>query len=217
MVFDQETLTSKVKELFDQDFKKYETDTVPDISDPQLTHGATGYEGEFTYLYVDMRGSSTFTGAHRRQTVSKIYKAFHLCMVETIKHENGKIRSFDGDRVMGIFDGSRKVNNAVEASMLMVGCLKDILQPKIKSYYSNENFEIGIGISTSKVMIIKAGVGYDDNNRDLVSIGTSANLAAKLSDQGSSPNRIYICDTSFSRLLDDNRWNIDTNSIKQNM
>ena len=137
-------------------------------------------------------------------------------MVETIKHYKGQVRSFDGDRVMAVFDGKRKVNNAVDAAMKMVGCVKDILHPKIKSYYKNEAFDVGIGISTSKVLIIKAGIGYDVNNRDLVSIGYAANLGAKLSDIASFPNRIYICERCFGRLNDENKYKEDKWGKKEN-
>lgn len=213
---DKKKLNNKVKALFDERFIKYDVDVVPDVSNPRLTHGNTGMEGEFVYLYVDLRGSSSYTDKHRRQTIAKIYKAFHHCMVETIKEKSGKVRSFDGDRVMGIFDGKRKVNNAVEAAMLMKGIKNDILKPKIKKYYNNDSFDLGIGISLSKTLIIKAGVGYDTNNRDLVSIGTAPNLGAKLSDIAVSPNNIYACKACYSKLLDKNKFTTK-NGQKVNM
>lgn len=214
----KKTINDKVKALFDESFSKYDIEDVPDIEDSRLTHGNTGFKGEFAFLYVDMRGSSTFTGTHRLQTIAKIYKAFHYCMVECIKEKDGKIRSFDGDRVLGVFAGKRKVNKAVECAKQMIGCLIDVLQPKINSYFKNDNFEIGIGISVGETLVVKAGVGYDKNNRDLVWIGDAPNLGAKLSDNSDANiGRIKICSVCFARLNDSNRWNEDENGKKDDM
>lgn len=218
MAYLKSDLTAKVDSLFKEEFKEYESETVPDISDSRLTHGATGISGEYTFLYADMRESSSLTNDHRRKTISKIYKAFHHCMVETIKYKDGKVRSFDGDRVLGIFDGSSKANNAVYAAMFMVGCLTEILKPKIEEYYKNETFEMGIGVATGKCMCVKAGVGYDENNRDLVWIGDAPNLGAKLSNKGSGYfGRIIICSDTYSRLVDDNIYHINEWKQKINM
>ena len=206
---DKKELNNKIETLFDEFFTSKEITDVPDISDSRLTHGATGLEGEFTFLYVDLRGSSSLTGTHRIYAISKIYKAFHHCMVQCIKEKDGRVRSFDGDRVMAVFGGTRKVNNAVECAMYMVGCLIDVLKPKIKLYYKNESFDLGIGIATGKAVVIKAGIGYDKNNRDLVWIGDPPNLGAKLSDKTLCSSRIGICSTSFYKLLDKNIWHKD--------
>ena len=213
---DKKALNDKLKALFDESFVSKEITDVPDITDTRLTHGAKGLEGDFTFLYVDLRGSSSFTGSHRLYTIAKIFKAFHHCMVECIKENDGRIRSFDGDRVMAVFDGNRKVNNAVDCAKQMVGCLIDVLKPKIKSYYNNENFDLGIGIATGKTVVIKAGIGYDKNNRDLVWIGDPPNLGAKLSDKSIFGGRIGICSTSFSKLMDKNKFDTDEYGNKKN-
>jgi class 3 adenylate cyclase len=212
-------ITNKVDEVLKEKFQQYDTETIPDLEnnpDSRLTHGSSGFYGDFCFLYVDMRGSSSFTDDHRLQTITKIYKIFHHCMVECIKEFKGKVRSFDGDRVLAIFDGKRKVNNSIECAMKMVGCKYDILQPKIKTSYNNDKFSFGIGISTGNVMVSKAEVGYDKNNRDLIWIGDPPNLGAKLSDEADSPNSIYLCPTTFGRILDDNRYTTK-NGIKVDM
>lgn len=217
MSLDKNKLNNQVNQFFSEQFRQSQTNNVPHINDTRLTHGATGIEGEFTFLYVDIRGSSDLSSSHRRQTIARIYKAFHYCMVEAIKSKNGSVRSFDGDRVMGIFTGDRKVNNAIEAAKRMKGLKVDILSPKIKAKYKNENFDIGIGIATGLSMSIKAGQGYDINNRDLVWIGDAPNLGAKLSDISIKPNNIHICSTSFSSLIDKHRWYIDSYGTKKDM
>jgi adenylate cyclase len=202
-------IEDKVDAVLKEKFTQYDIDEVPDIEnnpDSRLTHGNTGFLGEFTFLYVDMRGSSSFTDEHRLQTITKIYKAYHHCMVECIKAFDGKVRSFDGDRVLAVFAGKRRVNNAIECAMKMVGCRYDILQPKIKGAFSNDKFSLGIGIATGNTMVSKAGVGYDKNTRDLIWIGDPPNLGAKLSDEADSPYSIYICKTTFGRLLENNRY-----------
>lgn len=212
-------IEDKVDAVFKEQFLQYDNDEIPDIenkSDSRLTHGNTGFLGEFTFLYVDMRGSSSFTDEHRLQTITKIYKAYHHCMVECVKEYNGQVRSFDGDRVLAVFTGKSSVNEAINCAMKMVGFRYDILQPKVKSAFSNDKFSLGIGISTGKTMVSKAGVGYDKNTRDLIWIGDPPNLGAKLSDKADSPFSIYICKASFEKLIDSNRYT-QKNGIRINM
>lgn len=209
----------KVDAVLKESFFQYNIDEVPDIEnkpDSRLTHGNTGLYGEFTFLYVDMRGSSSYTDQHRLQTITKIYKAYHHCMVECIKEFGGKVRSFDGDRVLAVFDGNEKVNSSINCAMKMVGCRYDILQPKIKAAFSNDSFSLGIGISTGNIMVSKAGVGYDKNTRDLIWIGDPPNLGAKLSDEADSPLSIHICETTFGRLIEGNRYTMN-NGVKTDM
>jgi len=202
-------IENKVDSVLSEKFTQYDIEDVPDIENnpnSRLTHGNTGLAGEFSFLYVDMRGSSTYTDAHRLQTITKIYKAFHHCMVECVKEFEGNVRSFDGDRILAVFGGEEKVNNAIECAMKMTGCRYDILQPKIENALGNDSFSLGIGISTGNVMVVKAGVGYDKNTRDLIWIGNAPNLGAKLSDKADSPFSIYICKETFGRIQDRNRY-----------
>lgn len=202
-------IINKVNAVLNEQFIQFDIDEIPDIENKpnsRLTHGNTGFLGEFTFLYVDMRGSSSFTNEHRLQTITKIYKAYHHCMVECIKVFSGQVRSFDGDRVLAVFAGKSKLNNAINCAMKMVGCRYDLLQPKINETFSNDKFSLGIGIATGTAMVSKAGIGYDKNTRDLIWIGDSPNLGAKLSDVADSPNSIYICKTSFEKLSDSNRF-----------
>ena len=99
----------------------------------------------------------------------------------------------------------------------MVGCLIDVLKPKIKSYYNNESFDLGIGIATGTTVVTKAGIGYDKNNRDLVWIGDAPNLGAKLSDKTLFGRRIGICPTSFGQIDKKNRWHTDEHGNKVDM
>lgn len=202
-------IENKVDAVLKETFQQYEVVNVPDIenqSEKRLTLGNTGFLGEYSFLYADMRGSSFYTDQHRLQTITKIYKAYHHCMIECIKEYNGSIRSFDGDRVLAVFAGNHKINNSVNCAMKMAGSAYTILRPKIKSAFSNDNFAIGIGISTGYAMVSKAGVGYDRNNRDLIWIGDPPNLGSKLSDEADSIYPIYICKETFNGLSEANRF-----------
>jgi len=202
-------IENKVDLVLSEKFLHYEIEDVPDIEnkpDLRLTSGNTGLSGEFSFLSVGMHCSADYTDEHRLHTMTKIYKAYHHCMVECIKENDGRVRSFDGDRVLAVFDGKRKVNNAMDCAMKMVGCRYDILQPKILAAFSNDSFSLGVGISTGAAMVSKAGAGYDKTNRDLIWIGTPPILSAKLSEEADAPYSIYICKNTFERLLESNRY-----------
>lgn len=206
MALTRKALTDKVDALFSEEFSQHDVKDVPVIGMKRLTHGASGLEGQFTFLYVDMRRSSELANSHRRQTVARIFKAFHFAMVEILKDQGGSVRSFDGDRVMAVFGGEGAVNAAVEAAMLMKGAKQDVLGPKISSKYKNESFDLGVGIATGTALCIKAGVGYDENNRDLIWIGHPPNLGAKLSDSAKHPNNIWVCASTLAGLREGNRY-----------
>jgi hypothetical protein len=65
-------------------------------------------------------------------------------------------------------------------------------------------------------MVVKAGVGYDKNTRDLIWIGDAPNLGAKLSDDADSPFSIYVCEETFGRIIETNRYT-NNNGTKTDM
>ena len=74
---------------------------VPDVEQVKLDGG--GVRLDATRLYTDLRRSSRLTTDFQPQTAAKIFKAFLECATKIIRSHDGQIRSFDGDRVMGVF------------------------------------------------------------------------------------------------------------------
>jgi len=70
-----------------------------------------------TYLYADMVDSSGLVGASPKETVGKVLRLYLDLSVRIVRRNGGHIRSFDGDRVMGIFIGDNRFDAAVKAAM----------------------------------------------------------------------------------------------------
>jgi adenylate cyclase len=138
-----------------------------------------------TYLYADMVDSSGLVAISPQQTVGKVLRLYLDLNVRIIRKNSGEIRSFDGDRVMGIFVGVSRFDQAVKTAMQIKWACDNIIQPDIAKRYQsivNNDWMIrpACGIASGEALIVRGGVRRADN--DLVSVGVAANLAAKLSD-----------------------------------
>lgn len=158
-----------------------------------------------TYLYADMVDSSGLNQACPNETVGKVLRLYLDLSVRIIRKHNGHIRSFDGDRVMGIFLGPDRADRAVKAAMQIKYCCDSLIQPTISSKYKsirNAGWVIkpGCGIASSEALLVRGGVRKAGS--DLVSIGVAPNLAAKLSDVRTAPYTTRISKGTYGMLGD---------------
>lgn len=80
-------------------------EVVPETKD--ITLGNSGVKLEATVLYADL-ADSTELALFDREIAAEVYKAYLVGTTQLIKAAGGEIRSFDGDRVMGVFIGNYK-------------------------------------------------------------------------------------------------------------
>jgi adenylate cyclase len=78
--------------------------------------GAVKVRGAF--LYADLT-DSTSLALKAKSLAAKVFQAFLSTMTRIIIAENGQIRSFDGDRVMGVFIGDRANDAAARCALKM--------------------------------------------------------------------------------------------------
>ncbi len=195
----KEDLSNKISSYFREPYKVEETTIVPDTDYSKLTFGNKGLTAELAFLYVDIRKSSELHTTYGFANAARIYQSFHEICVRVINHFDGNIRSFDGDRVMGIFSGRSKCTNAVKSAMKIRWAVDKLLSPKLE-----KPIKIGCGVDFGKTLIIKVGKGRDDNNKDLVWVGQASNYAAHLSDIGN--NSIIISERTYNRMGASVKW-----------
>lgn len=169
------------------------TDTsIPEASDLRYSSGRTVTA---TYLYTDMHGSSTLAAVASHEEAARVLRAYLNVSTKIIRSFDGHIRSFDGDRVMGIFAGSSKEDRAVKAAMRIKWATEKHVTPaihdQIPSLKSHGwSLKQSSGIATGKTLLARAG--FRDND-DMISIGAAPNLAAKLSDiRGTGDQARYV-------------------------
>lgn len=188
-------LENKINSYFVEPYIIENTTIIPSTDYSRLTFGNKALKSELAFLFADIRKSSQLHDIYGYQTAAMIYQSFHDITVRIINEMNGKVRAFDGDRVMGVFSGNNKCTNAVKASMKIKWSVQNIL-----NNYLNPKLEVGFGIDFGQTLITKVGKGRDPHNSDLVWIGKACNYASHLSGYGC--NEIYITTNTYDRMND---------------
>jgi adenylate cyclase len=188
-----EDLKNKVQTFFTEPYTTEETTIVPGTDYSKLTFGNKGLVAELAFLFVDIRQSSRMHEVYGYKTAALIYQSFHEMCVRIIIHNDGKVRAFDGDRIMGVFAGDSKCSNAAKAAMNIRWSIIHILNPKL-----NTPLSIGCGIEYGKTLITKVGKGRDINNQDLIWIGKACNYASHLCQV--ADNSILVSEEVYARL-----------------
>jgi adenylate cyclase len=171
---------------------------VPETEDITLKNG--GRTINATYLYADLANSSQLAQTVQNTIVGKVIRCYLNAATRLLNSFDGKIRSFDGDRVTAVFIGNSKNTNAVKAAFELNWAVRKVIREKLDKKWpkslSDYTMHHGVGIDTGEALIIRGGVR---NHSDLVSIGAAPNVAAKLSELRNSPD-IYITDRILSHL-----------------
>lgn len=205
------TIESSVSDIFNEPWSITDGTVVPKTEDIVMKNG--GRQVDATYLYADLAGSSKLAHTLPKETTAKIIRAYINTAVRILRSKGGEIRSFDGDRVMAIFMGTSKNNDAVRSALAINWAVNDVISPAVEKKWTEvtKSYTIGhgIGIDTGEALIVRGGAR--DNN-DLISIGDAPNDAARLSDfRGSSINiskAVYDVLNDPQKLLpnDHNFW-----------
>ena len=193
-------LTNKINSYFTEKYEVTETTIVPATDYSKLTFGNNGLTADLTFLFVDIRKSSQLHDTYGYISAAKIYQSFHDINVRIINSRDGQVRAFDGDRIMGVFSGDTKNNNAVEAALNIKWAISNILNKHFKPEYA---INIGIGIDTGKTLITKVGKGRDLSNNDLVWVGKACNYASHMCNE--SKNMIYVSPLVYNSLVGTNK------------
>lgn len=172
-------IEENIQTVIDASWNIREGRVVPETDDVALRNGAVQLEA--TYLYADLANSSVMAHRLYKPVAAKIIRTFLDAASRIVKHFEGEIRGFDGDRVMGIFIGNSKNMNAVKAALGINWAVQEVLRPKVYAKWNDiSDLPIGqgVGVATGEALIVRGGVR---NDNDLISIGEAPNVAAKLS------------------------------------
>jgi adenylate cyclase len=174
---------------------------IPETDD--ITLGNSGVTLETTVLYADL-ADSTELALFDQEIAAEVCKAYLVGTTRLIKAAGGEIRSFDGDRVMGVFMGKSKNTSAAKAALKINYFFTRVLEPAFLSFYgrledSPFRFEQSVGIDTGDVRAVRAGIR---NSNDLVWVGRAPNIAAKLSSIREPDYSTYITEAVYDMLHD---------------
>lgn len=179
--------------------------TIVSVPDPAKMGYSEGLYLPSTYLYADMADSSGLVAVSPPDTVARVMKAYLSVSTRIIRAQNGHIRSFDGDRVMGIFAGPDRNPRAVKAALHIKWAMQFLVQPAIEKQFrsirnSGWKLKHACGIAGGKSLLVRAGFRGND---DMISIGIAPNLAAKLSDMRQARFNTFIAKSVYENLTDE--------------
>ena len=196
----KEELASDVDSILRLEWSIREGQVVPKTEDVTLAGGAVKLD--VTMLYADLADSTELAMNHDKRVAAKVFKSFLSCSSKLIRAAGGEIRSFDGDRVMGVFIGSTKNTSAAKCALKINYAFLKIIKPKLEAKYpslATGSYKLAhcVGVDTSEVLVIRGGVR---NNNDLVWVGRAPNVAAKLSALRESPYYSFVTKEVYDQM-----------------
>lgn len=148
-------------------------------TDKTLTFGNTGRVLDACVLYADLHRSTEMVDKLPAQRAAEYYKSFLHCAAKIISSEGGTITAYDGDRIMAIYMGTTKVNQAVDTAFKLNWAVLHIINAQFQQRYGifHRQLRHTVGIDQGEILAAKTGVRSDN---DIVWVGPAANYASKL-------------------------------------
>jgi uridylate cyclase len=192
-------ITLEVDDILAEPWDVRDGIVVPETEDVVLAGGAVKLEA--TMLYADLV-DSTSIAMHNRRIAARLFRSFLASSARIIVERGGYVRSFDGDRVMGVFVGSSKNTSAAKAALNINYVFLEIIKPKLQVKYKvfeDGTYKLGhcVGVDTSEVLVVRSGIR---NNNDLVWVGSAPNVAAKLSGLRYDPYNSWITGSVYNSM-----------------
>lgn len=178
-------------------------DRVP-TEDDAIGLGNKGVRLDAVVLYADLRDSTGLVKNHTAQISAEIYKTYVYAAAKAVRFHSGSVTAYDGDRVMGVFVGDRKKNNAVDAAARIQALTSQVLQPAFKAQYPYRDYEIKqkVGIDASSMLVANTGIR---GNNAYTWVGTAANNAAKMAALKYPYYSTYITSEIYDYLHENNK------------
>lgn len=195
-------ISTAVRGVVTSDWNTRKGNVVPKTEDVALSNGAV--ELDAVYLYADMANSTILARDFAPTTAAKVIRSYLDATCRVIRARGGAIRSFDGDRVMAVFLGDTKNSTAAKCALQINYVVNEVVRPAVEANLPSikkHGFVLrqGVGIASGTALVVRGGVR---GNSDLVSVGRSPNVAAKLSDLRQGSYKTYITGDVFNSLLD---------------
>lgn len=193
-------------------------DNIPKIEDSPKIPGDGGFTfenahyGWVTAIFVDIRNSTGLFASENKEEVSKIVRSFTSEIIEILRgSDNERSIGIRGDSVFAIYTTSSQqdINDCVTRAVYVNTFLKMLNKLLDKKSYGN--IQAGIGISTDKELVIKAG-RINTGINDKIWIGKAVTGASNLSSLGNKRwvDSIVISPVTYTNLKD---VNLNTASI----
>lgn len=198
-------LRAQATELWKVPWNERNGQVVP--STDSIAHANGAVRVDATYLYADLADSTEMQKLFGSDFAARVHRMYLGAASDIIREAGGSIKSFDGDRVMGIFMGNGMRTNATTAALKINWAVHSVINELTKTRARPDGswwtVEHGVGIDCGEALIVRAGVrnkaGTTSHN-DLISIGAAPAIAAKLSGVRNAGAPILITSNLYGRL-----------------
>lgn len=197
MDYDYRNGKKRIMEILNDSTSIQEVDNIP--NDQEFTFD-NGYYGWVTSVFVDIRESTKLFSENRKSSTAKIIRCFTSEIIEILSDDNNlREIGIRGDCVYAIYSSnSHQSDLEILDKTFYINTYLDMLN-KILVSKNMKQIKAGIGISTSKDLVVKAGrKGIGINSK--VWIGKAVTYASKLSGRSKK-------DYDYPILMNDNFYN----------
>jgi class 3 adenylate cyclase len=191
----------RIEEILDNTLEVVKQDKIP--KDENFTF-SNAYYGWVSGLFIDIRNSSELFSKEDKEIVSKIIRSFTSEIIEILrKNENLREIGIRGDCVYAIYTTPHKSD---EFEVAQIAFYVNTYMKMLQELLLERKFptiSVGIGISTSKELVIKAGrKGVEINNS--VWIGDAVTKASNLSSLGnkSGHRSMIFSSLAYNNIID---------------
>lgn len=200
--YDYKSGKTRIKEILDGSLEVIDQDSVPNDNDFTFTNS---YYCWVTGLFVDIRKSTELFSNEDKKKVSKIIRSFTSEVIEILRNED-ILREIGirGDCVYAIYTTPLKTDISIIAdNSYYINTFIKMLN-KLLADKGFNTIDVGIGLSTAKELVIKAG-RKDVGINSKVWIGKAVTLASKLSGKGNKEGNdsIVFSECTYSNIIDD--------------
>ena len=172
-------LDVRVKQFFQDRWFVRQGRTVPSAESIGMKN--IGVNVHLTILYADMVGSTKLVDEYPPEFAASIYKSYLFSAAKIIRKYSGEICSYDGDRIMAVFQGAKSEERSVRAALGLNYFVQEVINLRLVEANPRTLYRLGhrIGIDAGSVLVVQAGIR---GGNDLIWVGRAANHAAKLAD-----------------------------------
>ena len=191
----------RINEILRDKIEIIESDRIP--NDENFTF-SNAYKGWVTAIFIDIRKSSVLFAEEDKEKMAKVIRSFTSEVIEIVRNsENLREIGIRGDCVYSIY--ATPTQNDIHEIYTYAYIINSFMKMlnKLTCAKSLPQIEVGIGIGTSKELVVKAG-RKDTGINNKVWIGEAVTKASNLSSLGNKGkySPIVMSSLTYSNIID---------------
>lgn len=200
-IYDYKAGKQRIETILENNMKVIEQNKLP--GDDELTF-TNGYHCWVSAIFVDMRDSTELCAFENKEKLAKIFRSFSSEVIEILRNDdNLREIVIRGDCVYAIYTTPYQYNvYEIADKCFYINTFMKMFN-KLLTKYSLPQIKVGIGMSTDKELVVKAGrFGVGINSK--IWIGKAVSRACHYADYGNKNGNppIVMGKCSYDSMID---------------